>query len=540
MDKLRWSVDSMIFRHGTYFGFGWVFHEEKEIQELKLVARSANGLIQCIHAEIGKPRSDLAKQFPQFPDAYNSGFLMLGGVRGNENGSAAFSLFGTFSDGFSFELAVPATHIISLDGRENINNYVFARQLRMMTRRGLILIKNGEFDLLKQKLKRQLTLRNEVHAPKSNLIEDNLSPQERRSVLLIIDHDLGGGANQYRERLVEEKIDAGTTVFICTFQVSTLSTILLIKSESRDERLTIPGYDFLLNLASKLVFHEVIYNTGVSFAMPEGIPILLSSLKKTYDLRLTLLVHDFFMVCPSHFLIDDRGNYCDIPHISRCQKCLVNNQSGFATLFRSRDIQEWRKLWGDLIDIADQIVTFSDNTLSLLKKAYPSLPMTHVSVIPHSVTHLASEPLTPTFVECLKIGVVGQIGYHKGAKFVQLLAQEILERKLNLNIVIIGEIEIKCESSVVSQTGAYQRDQLSSIIQREGVNTLLFPSICPETFSYVVHELINLELPVACFDMGAPADRLTQYSKGLVLKGFDPSSILDQLILFHQKTYLLH
>lgn len=274
--------------------------------------------------------------------------------------------------------------------------------------------------------------------------------------------------------------------------------------------------------------------------MPEGIPNLLSSLKDSYDLRLTLLVHDFFMVCPSHFLINDRGNYCDIPHISRCQKCLVSNQSGFATLFRSRDIQEWRKLWGGLIDIADQIVTFSNNTLTLLKKAYPSIPLTRVLVKPHSVTHLVSEPLVPKLVDRLKIGVVGQISYHKGAKFVQSLAQEILERQLNLNIVVIGEIEIKCESSVVSQTGAYQRDQLSSLIQREEVNVLLFPSICPETFSYVIHELINLELPVACFDMGAPADRLAIYSKGLILKGFDPSSILDQLISFHQKTYLLH
>ncbi len=69
---------------------------------------------------------------------------------------------------------------------------------------------------------------------------------------------------------------------------------------------------------------------------------------------------------------------------------------------------------------------------------------------------------------------------------------------------------------------------------------MLFPSICPETFSYVVHELMDMKLPVASFNFGAPAERLASYSKGLVLSSMDPASVLDELISFHRKTYLAH
>lgn len=540
MDKLHWSVDSLIFRNGTYFGFGWIFHEEKEIQELKLVVRLANGLIQYINAEIGKPRGDLAKHFSQFDGALHSGIVLLGSVQQTEYVSGDLSLLGSFSDGLSFEVHIPESHVISLDLKPHSNKYVFARQLQMMIKRALLLIKSGQFDLLKEKILRQLRRNNEIVVVKSDKIEDNLSKQERQSVALIVDHDLGGGANYYRDRLVNERIASGATVFILSYHVPTLSMILVIRNSTRDERLIIPGYDFIFDLASKIDFQEIIYNTGVSFSNPEGIPALLLALKRKYNLRLTLLVHDFFMVCPSHFLLDDRGNYCGVPNIKRCQNCLVKNQSGFATLFQARDINQWRSLWNAVFEVADQIITFSENTLSILKKAYPTIPLNLVSVEPHSLQHLKTERVVPTFSETLKIGVVGQIGYHKGAKFVQGLAREIAERKLKIQIVIIGEIEVKCDSSVVSQTGKYQPDQLSTLIRLEGVNIMLFPSICPETFSYVVHELINLELPVACFDMGAPADRLAMYSKGLILKISDPPLVLDQLISFHQRMYFLN
>ena len=58
------------------------------------------------------------------------------------------------------------------------------------------------------------------------------------------------------------------------------------------------------------------------------------------------------------------------------------------------------------------------------------------------------------------------------------------------------------------------------------------PSIWPETFCYVAEELIRLGMPVAAFDLGAPAERLRDYPAGLVLTSREPALILGQLEAF--------
>lgn len=537
MNKLHWSLDSLIFREGAFFGFGWVFHEEKEIHDLKLMVQLPDGVIQFIHAEISKPRMDLAKHFSQFDAALHSGFLLLGSVSAESIANAKLFLSGTFVDGLSFELNIPNSHVIGLNEQERPERYVFAKQFRMMLQRGMRLIMNREFTLLKQKIGRQFQLHQTAIDPRVHSIEEQLNEVQRNAITLIIDHDLGGGANHYRERLVQDKIQSGNTVLILSFQVANLSPVLMLKTNQRDARYLISNYQEVLDLAAKINFQEVIYNTGVSFTKPEEIPLLLMTLKQKFSTRLSLLIHDFFIVCPSHFLLNDQGNYCDIPNIKQCQSCLKKNQSGFATLYRARDILQWRNLWHDVIQAADQIVTFSDNTLALMSKAYPDMPKERVKVVPHKLEYLESSPIVPRSVSSLKIGVVGQIGYHKGAKFIQSLAEEIVGRHLDIQIIVIGEIAVPCNKKVVQQTGSYQHQQLPQLIRESGANVMLFPSICPETFSYVVHELINLELPVACFNLGAPADKLSTYSRGLVLQGYDVSEILEQLISFHQRIY---
>ena len=67
---------------------------------------------------------------------------------------------------------------------------------------------------------------------------------------------------------------------------------------------------------------------------------------------------------------------------------------------------------------------------------------------------------------------------------------------------------------------------------------MLFPSIYPETFSYVVHELMAMDLPIAAFNIGAPAEKLRHYAHGLLLFSRQPEDILADLIQFHH--VLLH
>ena len=59
-------------------------------------------------------------------------------------------------------------------------------------------------------------------------------------------------------------------------------------------------------------------------------------------------------------------------------------------------------------------------------------------------------------------------------------------------------------------TGDYRRDDLVDLIEANGINLFFFPSICPETFSYVIEEMICSALPIVAFDLGAPGERLRE------------------------------
>jgi len=536
VNKLHWSVDSLVLRDNVIFGFGWLFHEDIEIQTLKLVVHFSDGKTTCtISADYGKSRSDVAQIFKNYYTAHNAGYVIYGScLRGADEWVKVF-LMGTLANGDIFNLEIPFTSLSNLDSQPaKAERKLMAR----LFKRCLQLVKQGQISSLIDKSRRHLKSRPKSHLDSAREIYTKLIANERKNVVLIVDHDLGGGANLYRERLVAEKVNEENTVLILSYHVGSLTHVLTIRNKRLNESYSISGVDFVLELAQIISFREVIYNNAVSFVRPEEIPQLLFTLKTQYDCCLKMLVHDFFMVCPSPHLLDDHGAFCEIPSISKCQQCLRRNQQGFATLFSSKDITLWRSLWGMAIQAADEIVVFSKSSLQLISRAYPEIDKSRVAIKPHKVEYLRCGPIQPNYTDTLRLGIVGQIGYHKGAQFVRELSQEIKRRGDQTQIVIIGSIETKCDSSVVKQTGPYQRDQLPDLIRKSNTNVMLFPSICPETFSYIVHELIELELPVACFDIGAQAERVTKYSKGLILKKPDASSVLDALIDFHKQIYL--
>jgi glycosyltransferase involved in cell wall biosynthesis len=63
---------------------------------------------------------------------------------------------------------------------------------------------------------------------------------------------------------------------------------------------------------------------------------------------------------------------------------------------------------------------------------------------------------------------------------------------------------------------------------------MLFPSIWPETFSYVVAEMMAMRLPIVAFDLGAPAERLRGYPLARLVAKVDADAALDAMLDFHR------
>lgn len=494
---------------------------------------------EYLPVDSGRPRDDVMRAFPDQLRALNSGYVVLGAFA-HEVLAEALTLECFLTDGSVIERAIPSSIVSACSNQKTEETTKSAARKRgSFFSPRLPLLRAGMFrQLLDRTVSKFANVPASALERTSDLGAALLRQDERDQVCVIVDHDLGGGANHYRDRLVDSVIDAGRSVILMTYDVSTLSHMLIVRNRRLNRRCSIPDTASLLDAIKGLCVSEIVYNTAVSFARPDEIPKLLVRLKMLTGAQLKVLAHDFYLVCPSHFLLDSKGEYCYIPDLGTCSNCLPKNQQGFASLFVERDMAKWRELWGALLAAADEIVAFSNSTAQLLMKAYPQIEASRISITPHRLGHLGDAVVKVEQKSPLCIGVVGQIGFHKGAAFIQALAREIKDRDAGLKIVVIGSIEVSCEPSVVSQTGAYQHDEMSGLIEASGANVMLFPSIWPETFSYVVQELMALQLPVASFNFGAPAERLAGYEKGLVLTSMEPASVLDQLIAFHGKIYL--
>jgi glycosyltransferase involved in cell wall biosynthesis len=536
-EVIHWAIDKFERKGTLIFSFGFVFLPNQKIRNVRFrfVYDEPEKRDEVLLAEFGKPRPDVDSAYPNAEQAASSGYLLVGALSESTSLSRVV-LECEAEQGNVIYQELPKKLFLS-DLQVHVSHKRragFASKLYLL-RKAYFLAKDGKLRLLFAKSKRYLG------SPKSsNFDETSCNKLLRRGqpILVIVDHNLGGGANQYRNQLVKVKIEAGFTVILVSFNLLSLNRFADVYADGEIARFNVDSFDFLLKYLKDLKVHEIVFNNAVSLPEPDKLPAFLVSLKSFTKATLTVLVHDFYMVCPSHFLLDNQAKYCGIPSISTCEACLPTNNQGFVSFFPKRDIQHWRSSWQVLLNSADNILAFSQNSSDLLHKAYPSLSVDRVQVKPHTVSYLRSN-VTPHMVRRpLVIGVVGQIGFHKGASIVQNLASLIKQRALDVKILVIGSIEVRCEKSVVSETGPYKQSDLPNLIANNQVSFAFFPSIWPETFSYVVEELTILGVPIAAFNIGAPAERLRKHSNSLLIEVVDTDAILDHLLGFHDRLLL--
>lgn len=530
---LKWSIDYLSQHGDIVLIFGWLFCDGKKISHLSLCLEKNKS--QFIPAEYGKLRDDVGDIYSDYALSRYSGFLIYGAFS-EENPSSGLQLRCEFDDGSEQYISISEPKVNRL---RRLLDLVYVPQLircyRLIRHGGRHHIL-GQCKLLVQKINNFFKEKTHPEKSPSDAIKSLLNELEKLGLTFFLDHNLGGGANIFSREEIERILSNGEAVLILNFNIFNFSYQLSVKSKKREASFEFLQLEEILDLLGKCKIKEIVYNNAVSYVQPQKIPGFLINLQQQTGAELRMFAHDLFPICPSQFLIDEHGNYCNIPDPKICESCLRRNSYGFTTLFKSTDINQWRNEWGSLIGAANQIIFFSNNTLSLYNRVFTQLKKDKSIIVPHTVNHI-SEQASITQKSRLVIGIVGHISYHKGAKVVQRLAEEIMTQRYPATIVIVGVIEALCPAQIVKQTGNYQRSELPDIMENNGINLVLFPSIVPETFSYVVQEMIELSYPIASFDIGAPAERLREYPKGRILSSMSADNILKELIDFHKKLY---
>jgi glycosyltransferase involved in cell wall biosynthesis len=281
---------------------------------------------------------------------------------------------------------------------------------------------------------------------------------------------------------------------------------------------------------------RVIFNNIVSFPEPLALAEALANwLKQHPAIDFLFLMHDHFCICPSWLLLNDSGQFCGIPDTAVCDRCLPKNPARFIEFSKGVSIADWRACWSGLLLRADEIRCFSNATKDLLLRAYQDTELTSITVVPHKLDHVHLRRVRLEDKGFPVIGIVGEISLHKGAQVVAKLADFIALSRCQFGLVIIGTMDASIPDGV-TVTGPYVPSHLPDLLEAHGVNVGFFPSIWPETFSYVTEELIEMRVPLLAFNLGAPAERIKQYQHGKVIPFGDAAAILDEI----QQLYRAH
>jgi hypothetical protein len=267
---------------------------------------------------------------------------------------------------------------------------------------------------------------------------------------------------------------------------------------------------------------RIIYSCGVGDRDPITLPDLLRSLRRDGQAdQLEARVHDYFMISPSYCLLNSDGAYRGPvlpgnPDPAHCARRPDGAEVG---------LSDWHKAWGAFLADCAEITVFSQSSRDHILASYPDVAK-RVVYRPHTavtrIGRLAGSGLGAARGGTL--AVLGNLNRQKGAGVLCALAQRVAAQPGGPRMVLIGNMDTAfSRPPSLRLHGSYRREDIGRLAEHYGVSAWLVPSIWPETFSFVTHEMLATGLPVYGFDIGAQGEALRRAPNGIALP-FDPDA----------------
>lgn len=518
-DALLFAIDGYAEGSRGVRIHGWAYHPEAQISDLQFVSRQRSG-IDRIAADHTIPRQDVVDAHGA-PEALHSGFVVMGRLDEPPREAA-----------FYLRLKGVGSSLIKIDRVAHRNSLGGARTAAFLARRRLRISGSGLPGILRRAFKSlRLERRHNVEPGEDDLLAE--LAESGRPVEVVFDHDMGGGSTTFRKKYVEAASGKRTVLQILMDLNTAQHRVQIVRNGALSPPVELDAVELLGSLdRSNVEVAGLTINNLYGFIFVEELVEALVATVNRLDADLKLFIHDYFPVCPSYNLLNQAGQYCGIPKdLDECRLCLRFNDRDFGRCTLYGDIASWRRSWARLIDRASEIECMSDASAALMRRGFPGTDPEKFAVRPPEVDHLLLRPVKVANRDSTHVGVIGNISYQKGASVVAEIAKLRLEPDHKFDLSIVGSIDAGGLDDGVTVTGPYDPKSLPNLIEDLGVNVVLFPSIWPETFSYVTTEVMSMGLPILAFDIGAPAERIARYEHGRLLPlGSPADSIIRELM----------
>lgn len=338
-----------------------------------------------------------------------------------------------------------------------------------------------------------------------------------------IAHAMGGGADFWLREQIAAAAAAGRMSVV--LRVGGLQRWQVeLHGADRITGGTTQDFAVVTDLLSLLPRKAVTYSCAVGDSDPMALPALLRGLCGPQD-RLAVVMHDYFAVSPSFTLIDSDGLWRGVPIGG-----MRHDRAHETTRADGRKVtlKDWQEAWGGLMRAADAITVFDQSGADIIRAVWPDLDPARIALRPHAMPALPPPVAKPQGKPV--IGMLGNLNPQKGGAVVLGLGRELA--KQGVGIVLIGDIDpnLSRPKGLVVH-GPYARDEIGDLVARYGISHWIFPSLCPETFSYTIREILATDLPVLALDLGAQGEAARKAPNGVVI----PYGTIPEIVTGYRK-----
>jgi glycosyltransferase involved in cell wall biosynthesis len=336
-----------------------------------------------------------------------------------------------------------------------------------------------------------------------------------KNPVIIFDHDLGGGTTAYRKRLIAEHLTEGRMVLLVLSKDNVQQKAIQLICYQGIEICESEYVEFkeVFHLLNQLTPKSIFINSVVTYRpFLKHLVALNNYLVRQSNITIRAAIHDFHAVCPSFNLLNYNDMFCNVPNESTCVKCRPRHQSG---CLRDPDVIHWRKAWETTFSLCLEIIAFSHSSKSIVLKAFPKLEE-KITVQEHSMSYFKPSYVFKPQSKTMRIGILGHITTPKGANVVDKLSGYLSLQTPQVDIYIFGRYTGSPRENI-HVLGEYHIETLPKEIEQQEITVFLMPSICPETFSFTTHEIIAMQYPIVAFNLGAQAESVSNYERGLVI-----------------------
>ena len=370
-------------------------------------------------------------------------------------------------------------------------------------------------------------------------LKDFISYLEKQNLIdlkkniLWIDHTYGGGTETYSQNKFSElkikfnfiRLQYNPSFDVYVISIPNKSVVYALDLES------------VSNLIYKVDWYEICVNSFVGWKDTLEFIKLISQYKKyCFKTKVSFRCHDYYAICPSYNLLNCDKTFCNLSYPNGCSNCiekikLENKKNNDTMLLKeSVDFDMWKKSWNAFFqNTVDEATVFSQSSKELLLRAYPILKK-KINIIPHNTEQLPIVKIDKH--KNINIAVLGNMSaFAKGGEVLRKMCE--LNADPLLKFFVIGTYKKPPKGLIVS--GKYNTKELPKLIKKYEIDLVFISSVCPETFSYTTSEAMNMNIPVACYNFGAPAERVSMYKYGLILTEINPQKNLYEIRYFVEK-----